>query len=139
MTDFEKLLAVNVRGLFVATQEASRHLPEGGRIIHIGSTNSERVPFEGGSVYALTKGAIAGFTRGLARDLGLRGITVNNGPVDTDMNPADGQHAPGVVSHVAQQRYGHVDEIANFVVFLDGPEASYITGANLLVDGGYAA
>jgi 3-oxoacyl-[acyl-carrier protein] reductase len=142
MADFEKLIAVNVRGLFVATQEASRHLPEGGRIIHIGSTNSERVPFEGGSVYALTKGAIAGFTRGLARDLGGRGITVNNvepGPVDTDMNPADGEHAPGVVSHVALQRYGHVDEIANFVAFLAGPEASYITGASLLADGGYAA
>src|SRR2546427_13097168 len=78
LEDFEKLIAINVRGLFVATQEAARHLREGGRIIHIGSTNSERMPFVGGSVYALTKGAVAGFTKGLARDLGLRGITVNN-------------------------------------------------------------
>src|SRR5437899_74520 len=91
LEDFEKLIAINVRGLFVATQEAARHLREGGRIIHIGSTNSERMPFVGGSVYALTKGAVAGFTKGLARDLGPRGITVNNvqpGPIDTDMNPA---------------------------------------------------
>src|SRR6266700_3764658 len=73
LEDFEKLIAINVRGLFVATQEAARHLREGGRIIHIGSTNSERMPFVGGSVYALTKGAVAGFTKGLARDLGLRG------------------------------------------------------------------
>ncbi|MEY2410134.1 MAG: 3-oxoacyl-[acyl-carrier protein] reductase [Verrucomicrobiota bacterium] len=90
LEDFEKLIAINVRGLFVATQEAARHMREGGRIIHIGSTNSERMPFVGGSVYALTKGAVAGFTKGLARDLGPRGITVNNvqpGPIDTDMNP----------------------------------------------------
>jgi len=96
LEDFEKLIAVNVRALFVATQEAARHLREGGRIIHIGSTNSERMPFVGGSVYALTKGAVAGFTKGLARDLGLRGITVNNvqpGPIDTDMNPADSDFA----------------------------------------------
>src|SRR6266852_891060 len=89
LEDFEKLIAINVRGLFVATQEAARHLREGGRIIHIGSTNSERMPVVGGSVYALTKGAIAGFTKGLARDLGPRGITVNNvqpGPIDTDLN-----------------------------------------------------
>ncbi|GAB4465716.1 MAG: hypothetical protein OHK0037_20770 [Elainellaceae cyanobacterium] len=93
MEDFERLLAVNVRGVFVATQEAVRHMGAGGRIIMIGSINSDIVPFVGGSVYALTKGAVASFTRGLARDLGDRGITVNNiqpGPVDTDMNPADG-------------------------------------------------
>ena len=97
LEDFEKLIAINVRGLFVATQEAARHLREGGRIIHIGSTNSERMPFVGGSVYALTKGAVAGFTKGLARDLGPRGITVNNvqpGPIDTDMNPADLLYLP---------------------------------------------
>src|SRR2546427_12205872 len=94
LEDFEKLIAINVRGLFVATQEAARHLREGGRIIHIGSTTSERLPFIGSSVYALTKGAVAGFTKGLARDLGPRGITVNNvqpGPIDTDMNPADSE------------------------------------------------
>jgi 3-oxoacyl-[acyl-carrier protein] reductase len=142
MEDFEKLIAVNVRGLFVASQEAARHMRDGGRIIHIGSTNSERMPFVGGSAYALTKGAVAGFTKGLARDLGPRGITVNNvqpGPVDTDMNPADSEFAKATSQHVALQRYGHTDEIASFVGYLASPEASYITGANLLADGGFAA
>src|SRR2546421_4401781 len=135
-------IAINVRGLFVATQEAARHLREGGRIIHIGSTNSERMPFVGGSVYALTKGAVAGFTKGLARDLGLRGITVNNvqpGPIDTDMNPADSDFAKTLVPITALQRYGNTDEIASFVAYLASPEASYITGASLLADGGFAA
>jgi 3-oxoacyl-[acyl-carrier protein] reductase len=142
LEDFEKLIAINVRGLFVATQEAARHLREGGRIIHIGSTNSERMPFVGGSVYALTKGAVAGFTKGLARDLGLRGITVNNvqpGPIDTDMNPADSDFAKTLVPITALQRYGNTDEIASFVAYLASPEASYITGASLLADGGFAA
>src|SRR5438105_6710324 len=138
----EKLIAINVRGLFVATQEAARHLREGGRIIHIGSTNSERMPFVGGSVYALTKGAVAGFTKGLARDLGPRGITVNNvqpGPIDTDINPADSDFAKTLVPMTALQRYGNTDEIASFVAYLASPEASYITGASLLADGGFAA
>lgn len=142
MEDFEKLIAINVRGLFVATQEAARHLRDGGRIIHIGSTNSERMPFAGGSVYALTKGAVAGFTKGLARDLGARGITVNNvqpGPIDTEMNPADSDFAKTLVPVTALQRYGNVDEIASLVAFLASPEASYITGASLLADGGFAA
>lgn len=142
MEDFEKLIAVNVRGLFVASQEAARHMRDGGRIIHIGSTNSERMPFVGGSVYALTKGAVAGFTKGLARDLGPRGITVNNvqpGPVDTDMNPADGEFAKVTSQNVALQRYGHTDEIASFVTYLASPDAGFITGASLLADGGYAA
>lgn len=142
MEDFDKLIAVNVRGLFVATQEVARHMKEGGRIIHIGSTNSERITYPGGSVYALTKGAVASFTKGLARDLGPRGITVNNvqpGPIDTDMNPADGEHSDGLRQTLALPRYGNVDEIASFVAYLAGPESSYITGANLLADGGYAA
>ncbi|HSH92947.1 MAG TPA: 3-oxoacyl-ACP reductase family protein [Roseimicrobium sp.] len=142
MEDFDRLIAVNVRGVFVATQEAARHMREGGRIIHIGSTNSERMTFAGGSVYALTKGAVASFTKGLARDLGPRGITVNNvqpGPIDTDMNPADSEFAKGLSQQLALQRYGNTDEIASFVAFLASPESSYITGANLLADGGYAA
>ncbi len=142
LEDFDKLIAVNVRGLFVATQEAARQMHDGGRIIHIGSTNGERMTFAGGSVYALTKGAVAAFTKGLARDLGPRGITVNNvqpGPIDTDMNPASGDFAKDVAAATALQRYGHVDEIASFVAYLASPEASYITGANLLADGGYAA
>jgi len=142
MDDFERLIAVNVRGLFVTTQEAARHLREGGRIIHIGSSNSTFIPYAGGSVYALTKGAVAGFTKGLARDLGPRGITVNNvqpGPVDTDMNPADSEFAKSARGYIALQRYGRPEEIASFVSYLASPEASFITGASLLADGGYAA
>ena len=142
LEDFDKLIAVNVRGLFVATQEAARHMREGGRIIHIGSTHSERMPFVGGSVYALTKAAVAGFTKGVARDLGPRGITVNNvqpGPIDTDTNPADSDFAKTLVPITALERYGNTDEIASFVAFLASSEASYITGASLLADGGFAA
>jgi 3-oxoacyl-[acyl-carrier protein] reductase len=140
--DFDKLIAVNVRGLFVATQEASKHLRDGGRIIHIGSVNADRVPFAGGSVYALTKGAVAAFTKGLAHDLGARRITVNNvqpGPVDTDMNPASGEFAESLKSIMALKRYGTADEIASFVSYLASPEAGYITGASLTIDGGFAA
>ena len=140
--DFERMIAVSINGMFVATQEAVRHMRDGGRIILIGSCNSERVAFQGGSVYALTKAAVVGFTKGLARDLGPRAITVNNvqpGPTDTDMNPAHGPAAPGTVQHVALGRYAKPEEIASFVAFLAGPEAGFITGAGLLVDGGYAA
>ncbi len=142
LEDFDRMIAVNVRGLFVATQEAARHMKEGGRIIHIGSCNSSYIPFAGGSVYALTKGAIAAFTKGLARDLGPRGITVNNvqpGPTDTDMNPAQGGFSESTRPYVALQRYAKPEEIASFVAYLASPEASFITGASLLVDGGYAA
>jgi 3-oxoacyl-[acyl-carrier protein] reductase len=142
MEDFDRLLAVNVKGVFVATQEAVRHMKEGGRIIHIGSINSDLVPFAGGSVYALTKAAIAGFTRGLARDLGPRGITVNNiqpGSVDTDMNPADGPFAAQLKNMIAVQRYGQSDEVAAMVAYLAGPEAAYVTGASLKIDGGFGA
>jgi 3-oxoacyl-[acyl-carrier protein] reductase len=140
--DFDKLIAINVRGLFIATQEASKHLRDGGRIIHIGSVNADRMPFAGGSVYALTKGAVAAFTKGLARDLGPRRITVNNvqpGPVDTDMNPASGEFAESLKSMMALKRYGTGDEIASFVSYLASPEAGYITGASLTIDGGFAA
>jgi 3-oxoacyl-[acyl-carrier protein] reductase len=142
LEDFDRLVAVNVRGVFVAVQEAVRHMKEGGRIINIGSINSDFVPFTGGSVYALTKAALAGFTRGLARDLGARGITVNNiqpGPVDTDMNPADGPFAAQLKTMIAVQRYGRAEEIAAMVSYLAGPEAAYITGASLKIDGGFAA
>jgi len=140
--DFDKSLAVNVRSVFIATQEASKHLRDGGRVIHIGSTNSERMPFAGGSVYALTKAAIAGFTKGLARDLAPRQITVNNvqpGPVNTDLNPENGPFAESLKSLMALKRYGTGDEIAAMVSYLAGPEASYVTGASLLIDGGFAA
>ncbi|OYE04580.1 3-oxoacyl-ACP reductase family protein [Nostoc sp. 'Peltigera membranacea cyanobiont' 232] len=142
MDDFDRLIAVNVKGVFVATQEAVRHMDEGGRIVMIGSVNSDIMPFAGGSVYALTKGAIASFTRGLARDLGPRGITVNNiqpGPVDTDMNPAEGPFAETMKSMIALQRYGRSEEVADMVSYLASAEAGFITGASLKIDGGFAA
>lgn len=140
--DFDRIMAVNVRGVFVATQEAARHMVDGGRVINIGSINSEWVPAPGLAVYAATKGAVASMTRGLARDLAPRGITVNNvepGPVDTDMNPADGPFAEVLKPYVALKRYGHAAEIASLVVFLAGPEAAFITGASLKIDGGTTA
>ena len=142
LEDFDRLVAVNVRGVFVAIQEAVCHMGEGGQIINIGSVNSDLVPFVGGSVYSLTKGAIAGFTHSLARDLGPRGITVNNvqpGPVDTDMNPADGPFAAQVKGLTALQRYAQSDEIAGMVSYLASPEAAFVTGASLKIDGGFAA
>lgn len=142
MEDFDRLIAVNIKGVFVATQEAVRYMGEGGRIIMIGSVNSDLVPFQGGSVYALTKAAVAGFTHGLARDLGPRGITVNNiqpGPVDTEMNPAEGPFAEGLKKTLAIQRYGQADEIAGMVSYLASAEAGFITGASLKIDGGFTA
>ncbi|KAB8321234.1 3-oxoacyl-ACP reductase FabG [Tolypothrix campylonemoides VB511288] len=140
--EFDRLVAVNIKGVFVATQEAVRHMGEGGRIIMIGSGSSDSMPFAGGSIYALTKGAIASFTRGLARDLGARGITVNNiqpGPIDTDMNPADGDFAAAMTKITALGRYGQCDEIAGMVSYLASPEAAFVTGANLKIDGGFTA
>ncbi|MGG5216608.1 3-oxoacyl-ACP reductase family protein [Rahnella variigena] len=140
--DFDRSIAINVRSVFVASQQAARHMPDGGRIITIGSVNADRMPFQGGAVYAMSKSAIVGLTKGLARDLGPRGITVNNvqpGPVDTDMNPADGEMAEGMRSYMALNRYGKDSEIASFVAYLSGPEAGYITGANLTIDGGFGA
>ena len=142
LEDFDRLMAVNVRGLFVATQEAVRHMGEGGRIINIGSINSDQVPYVGGAVYGATKAAVAGLTRGWARDLGPRGITVNNvqpGPVDTDLNPANGPFAEMVKGFIAVQRYGQSDEIAGLVAYLASPEAAYVTGASWKIDGGVTA
>jgi 3-oxoacyl-[acyl-carrier protein] reductase len=142
LVDFDRILAINVRSVFVATQAAVRHMGQGGRIINIGSTNAERMPFAGGAPYAMSKSALVGLTKGLARDLGPQGITVNNvqpGPVDTDMNPAKGEFADSLIPLMAIGRYGQVEEIASFVAYLAGPEAGYITGASLLADGGFAA
>jgi 3-oxoacyl-[acyl-carrier protein] reductase len=141
LDDFDRMVAVNIRGVFVATQAAARHMGEGGRIIMIGSVNADRMPFVGGSVYAMTKAAVAGLTRGLARDLGPRGITVNNvqpGPIDTDMNPKHGAFAETLKGFLALGRYGEAEEIAGLVAYLAGPEASFVTGASLAIDGGFA-
>jgi 3-oxoacyl-[acyl-carrier protein] reductase len=119
-----------------------RHMGKGGRVINIGSINSDRTPFAGGSLYVMTKAAVAGLTKALARDLGPRGITINNiqpGPTDTDMNPAQGAHAEEARKIIALGRYGEAAEVADFVAYLASPGASYITGASLAVDGGYGA
>lgn len=142
LEDFDRTLAVNIRSVFVAAQAAQRHMGNGGRIITIGSVNAERMPFAGGSAYAMSKAAIVGLTKGLARDLGARGITVNNvqpGPVDTEMNPDNGPFAATMKSFMALNRYGQAEEIAAFVAFLASSEASYITGASLTIDGGFSA
>ncbi len=140
LEEFERLVAINVRGVFVATQRAIPHLGEGGRIINIGSINADRVPGPGLSVYAMTKGAVAGLTRGLARELGPRGITVNNiqpGPIATEMNPDEGDFAASLRPVIALGHYGHPRDVANAVSYLAGPESGYVTGANWNVDGGF--
>jgi 3-oxoacyl-[acyl-carrier protein] reductase len=137
---FDRILAINVGGVFWASRSASAHLGDGGRIINIGSVNADRVPGPGVSVYAMTKGAVSSFSRGLARELGPRGITVNNvqpGPIDTDMNPDEGDFAESLKAITPLGRYGRTSEIAALVAFLAGPESGYITGANLNVDGGF--
>lgn len=142
LEDFDRTLAINVRSVFIASQEAAKHMGEGARIINIGSTNADRMPFGGGGVYAMSKSALVGLTKGLARDLGPRGITINNvqpGPVDTDMNPAHGDFADSLIPLMAVGRYGTAAEIAGFVAYLAGPEAGYITGASLTIDGGFGA
>jgi 3-oxoacyl-[acyl-carrier protein] reductase len=142
LADFDRTVAVNVRSVFVASQAAARHMKDGGRIINIGSTNAQRMPFAGGAVYAMSKSALVGLVKGMARDLGPRGITVNNvapGPVDTDMNPEAGEFGPAPHSLMAIPRHGKADEIAGMVAYLAGPEAAFVTGADLLIDGGFAA
>jgi len=140
--EIDRLIDINVRGPYHASVEAARRMPDGGRIVIIGSVNGDRVPFAGVAAYALSKSAVQGLVRGLARDLGPRGITVNNvqpGPVDTDMNPADGPMKEMMHSVMALKRHGRPSEIAALVAFLAGPEAGYITGAQHTIDGGFGA
>jgi 3-oxoacyl-[acyl-carrier protein] reductase len=142
LEELDRLIAINVRGVFVATQAALKHMKSGGRIISIGSAVGERALTPGLVPYSATKGAVKMFTQGLSREVASRGITVNNvqpGPIDTDTNPATGEWAVPQKAFTALGRYGHVDEVAALVAFVAGPESSYITGANLNVDGGMIA
>src|SRR6266850_6122794 len=139
LEEMDRVIDINVRGVFVATQAALKHMQDGGRIIMIGSSVGERNMMPGLVPYAATKGAVKMFSQGLAREVGSRGITVNNvqpGPIDTDLNPASGDWALPQKAATALNRYGHVEDIAAMVAFVASPDASYITGSNLTVDGG---
>src|SRR6202007_2875452 len=142
LEEMDRMIEINVRGTLVATQAALKHMKSGGRIIMIGSSVGERVLTPGLVPYAATKGAVKMFSQGLSREVGSRGITVNNiqpGPIHTDLTPAAGDWATPQKAATALDRYGHVDEVAALVSFVAGPESSYITGANLTVDGGINA
>lgn len=143
ISDFDAMVAVNLRAVFVAIQAVVPHMRTGGRVINIGSCNADRVPIAGSSVYAMTKSGLTGLVKGLSRDLAPRGITVNNvqpGPVDTDMNPASSEFAQMMIDKVmAMSRYGRPEEIAAMVSFIAGPESAYLTGASINIDGGYSA
>ena len=139
LEEMDRMIDINVRGTLAATQAALKHMKSGGRVIMIGSCVGERALTPGLVAYSATKGAVKMFTQGLSREVGSRGITVNNvqpGPIDTELNPAAGDWATPQKAATALDRYGHVDEVAALVAFVAGPEASYITGANLTVDGG---
>jgi 3-oxoacyl-[acyl-carrier protein] reductase len=139
LDELDLVIDINLRGIFIATQAALKHIGEGGRIIMIGSCVGERIMTPGLAAYAATKGAVKMFAQGLAREVGAKGITVNNvqpGPINTDLNPSEGDWATPQIANTALKRYGHVDDVAALVAFVAGPDASYITGANLTVDGG---
>lgn len=138
----DRMIDVNVRAPYHAAVEAAKAMPEGGRILFVGSVNGDRMPFPGGAGYALSKSAVQGLTRGLARDLGPRGITVNAiqpGPVDTDMNPADGPMRDLMHGFMAIKRHARPEEIAGMAAYLAGPEATIVTGAMHTIDGGFGA
>ncbi|MFF4801286.1 SDR family oxidoreductase [Streptomyces sp. NPDC001351] len=140
LVDVDRVLAVNVRGVFLTSQAAAARMSSGGRIITIGTCMTQRVPGAGGTLYATSKAALVGLTKALARELGGRGIAANivhPGPIDTDMNPADGPSAAGQAAMTAVGRFGTADEVASTVAYLAGAE--YVTGAEFAVDGGFAA
>jgi 3-oxoacyl-[acyl-carrier protein] reductase len=142
LEEMDRVIDINVRGALAATQAALKHMKNGGRIIMTGSAVGERVSTPGLVAYAATKGAVKMFTQALSREVGSRGITVNNvqpGPIDTDLNPAAGDWAVPQKAATALNRYGRAEEVAALVAFVAGPESSYITGANLTVDGGMNA
>lgn len=138
----DRLLRINVHAPYHASVEAARHMPEGGRIIVIGSVNGDRMPLPGMASYALSKSALQGMARGLARDFGPRGITINivqPGPIDTDANPANGPMKDLMHSFMAIKRYGRPEEVAAMVAWLAGPEAGFVTGAMHTIDGAFGA
>jgi 3-oxoacyl-[acyl-carrier protein] reductase len=140
IADFDRMVAVNVRAVFVGTQAAVKHMGQGGRVINIGSVSAERAGLPGAAVYSMTKGAVASLTKGLARDLGARGITVNTvqpGPTETDM--AAEEYRAWLRTLMALGRMGQDSEIASMVAFLAGPESGFVTGSALTVDGGFLA
>jgi 3-oxoacyl-[acyl-carrier protein] reductase len=139
LEEMNRMIDINFRGVMIATQAALKHIKNGGRIITIGSCVGERLMTPGLVAYAATKGAVKMFAQGLSREVGDRGITVNNiqpGPIDTDLNPAGGDWATPQKAATALGRYGRVEEVAALVAFVAGPDSSYITGSNLTVDGG---
>jgi 3-oxoacyl-[acyl-carrier protein] reductase len=139
LEEMDHMIDLNFRATLVTTHAALKHMKEGGRIIMIGSCVGERTMTPGLVAYAATKGAVKMFSQGLSREVGGRGITVNNiqpGPIDTDLNPAAGDWAKPQTANTALGRYGHADEVAALVAFVAGPESAYITGANLTIDGG---
>ncbi|VVE24747.1 oxidoreductase [Pandoraea pneumonica] len=142
LDDFDRILDINVRSVFVASQAALAHMGNGGRIINIGSCNADRMPFAGGAAYAMSKSALVGLVKGMARDLGPRGITVNNvqpGPTATDMNPETGDFAGVMHGLMALDRHAQPSEIAAMVAYVASDEAGFVTGASLTIDGGFNA
>lgn len=138
----DRMIDVNVRAPYHASVEAARTMNDNGRIIVIGSVNADRMPFAGGAAYALTKSAMQGMVRGLARDLGERGITVNSiqpGPTDSDMNPAEGPMAATMHSFMAIKRHARADEVAELAAYVAGPHGAMITGSMQTIDGGFGA
>lgn len=140
LEDFDKMMNVNVRAHFVAIKTATKYLKSGARIVNIGSINADRMPFERGGVYAMTKAAVQGMTKGFARDFGPLGITINNiqpGPVNTEMNPDTGDFAEYLKTFLSVGRYGKTEEIAGMVSYLTSAESGYINGSSLDIDGGF--
>jgi len=142
LEDFDATVEVNVRAVFVASKAVLPHMGAGGRIINIGSCNAGRMPFAGGAAYAMSKSALRGLVQGLARDLGPKGITVNNvqpGPTDTDMNPESGEFARSLHGLMAIERHAKPEEVAGMVAYVASSEAGFVTGASLTIDGGFNA
>ncbi|HAL7209623.1 TPA: SDR family oxidoreductase [Escherichia coli] len=151
--DIDRLFKINIHAPYHASVEAARQMPEGGRILIIGSVNGDRMPVAGMAAYAASKSALQGMARGLARDFGPRGITINvvqpgpidtdanpaNGPIDTDANPANGPMRDMLHSFMAIKRHGQPEEVAGMVAWLAGPEASFVTGAMHTIDGAFGA